>query len=131
MDIIVKTISKALVPFIWMFGAYIIIHGHLTPGGSFSGGTIVAAGIVLLVIGYGTKNAEKVVHDDNLHVVEAIAGVILVTLLVSELFLRGYLKVLMGYFNIFSAGEIMLLNTTGGIMVLAALIMIVYVFTRR
>ncbi len=131
MDLIVKTVAKGIVPFIWVYGAYIILHGHLTPGGSFSGGAIVAAGAVLLIIAYGTKRAEKFLHEDNLHLLEALAGAVLVFLLLSEMFFRDYVTVLMGYFDIVSAGYILLLNVAGGIMVLAALITIAYMFTRR
>ena len=88
MDIIIKTIAKGIVPFIWVFGAYVIIHGHLTPGGSFSGGVIVAAGAVLLMIAYGTAGSERFIHEDNLHYLEAVSGAILVSLLFTQVFLR-------------------------------------------
>ncbi|MBN2101679.1 MAG: hypothetical protein JW716_02290 [Candidatus Aenigmarchaeota archaeon] len=131
MDMIVRTVAKGIVPFIWIYGAYIILHGHITPGGSFSGGVIVAAGAVLLIIAYGTKGAEKSLHEDNLHLLEALAGAVLVFLLLSEMFFRDYVTVLMGYFDIVSAGYVLLLNVAGGVMVLAALITIAYMFTRR
>ena len=131
MDVIVRTVAKSMAPFIWLFGAYIILHGHITPGGSFSGGSIVAAGVVLLIIAYGTKNSEKVLHEDNLHIVEAAAGVILAFLILSDMFFRNQVKVLMGYFNVISAGHIVMLNVAGGLMVLSALIAIVYTFSRR
>ncbi|NOX71552.1 MAG: hypothetical protein GXO64_02535 [Candidatus Micrarchaeota archaeon] len=131
MDIIIRTIAKGIVPFVWLFGAYIILHGHITPGGSFSGGAAIAAGVVMLVIAYGTKNAEKVLHEDNLHLLEAVAGIILVFLVINEMFFREQTKVLMGYFNIISAGQVLLLNVAGGLMVLSALITIIYMFSRR
>ena len=49
-NFILKTSTGILLPLIFLFGAYIFIHGHLTPGGGFPGGTILAAGILLLYL---------------------------------------------------------------------------------
>lgn len=37
-DRIVKVITKMVFPFIVFYGLYIILHGHISPGGGFSGG---------------------------------------------------------------------------------------------
>ncbi len=42
--------TRILVPLIILFGAYIFVHGHLTPGGGFPGGTIIAAAALLLYL---------------------------------------------------------------------------------
>jgi multicomponent Na+:H+ antiporter subunit B len=42
--------SRLLVPLILLFGAYIFINGHLTPGGGFQGGAILASAILLLLL---------------------------------------------------------------------------------
>ena len=56
---IVKAISRLMAPFIWMFGLYIIAHGHLSPGGGFAGGVFLAGGFILLYLAMGTEpNAE-------------------------------------------------------------------------
>ena len=39
MTIIVKTITSWVKMLIFLFGIYIILFGHLTPGGGFAGGT--------------------------------------------------------------------------------------------
>jgi multicomponent Na+:H+ antiporter subunit B len=39
-----------LFPLITIFGAYLVIHGHLTPGGGFQGGAVMASGMALLLI---------------------------------------------------------------------------------
>jgi len=51
-SLIVRTSTRYLFPFIVMFGTYIFIHGHLTPGGGFPGGVIIAAGILLMYLAY-------------------------------------------------------------------------------
>ena len=53
MSLIVKTITRLIASFVTLFGIYIIFTGHLTPGGGFSGGVILAMAFVLLTIDYG------------------------------------------------------------------------------
>ena len=47
---LIGTGAKALFAPIVLFGAYIFIHGHLTPGGGFQGGAVVASGVLLLLL---------------------------------------------------------------------------------
>lgn len=42
--------SQLLVPLILLFGAYVFINGHLTPGGGFQGGAIVASAVLLMLL---------------------------------------------------------------------------------
>jgi len=49
-NFVLKTSTGILVPLIIMFGAYIFVHGHLTPGGGFPGGTIIAMASLLLYL---------------------------------------------------------------------------------
>ena len=53
MSEIVKTVSRIFAPLIVVFGIYITLHGHLTPGGGFAGGIIIAGAIILLVLAFG------------------------------------------------------------------------------
>lgn len=46
-DVILVQAVAVLAPFIMVFGFYVIIHGHLSPGGGFAGGTIIAAALIL------------------------------------------------------------------------------------
>lgn len=47
---ILETAANALVPIIILFGSYIFINGHLSPGGGFQGGAVIASAFVLLVM---------------------------------------------------------------------------------
>lgn len=58
MTIIVKTISSWIKVLVFLFGIYIILFGHLTPGGGFSGGVILAGSYILLLIAFGREYAE-------------------------------------------------------------------------
>ncbi len=48
--VIIKGTTKYLAPLILTFGAYVILHGHLTPGGGFQGGAVFASGLALLIV---------------------------------------------------------------------------------
>ncbi|MEN8187691.1 MAG: hydrogen gas-evolving membrane-bound hydrogenase subunit E [Bacteroidota bacterium] len=67
---IMRTGARVLFPTIVLLGIYVFIHGHLTPGGGFQGGTIVATGFLLMLISYKGFNT-----DHNIMVwIESLAG---------------------------------------------------------
>ena len=49
---IVHVAGKALFPMMILLGGYVFIHGHLTPGGGFQGGVIIATGYLFMLIAY-------------------------------------------------------------------------------
>ena len=53
MTLIVKTVTRWVKVFIFLFGVYIVITGHLGPGGGFAGGLIIACSYILLTLAYG------------------------------------------------------------------------------
>ena len=57
MSIIVKTVCDWLKGFILLYGIYIILYGHLTPGGGFAGGVIAATAFVLIMLAEGEQSA--------------------------------------------------------------------------
>jgi multicomponent Na+:H+ antiporter subunit B len=59
---IVKTITGWVKGFILVFGIYIVLYGHLTPGGGFGGGVIIAMTFVLLTLAFGKEEALKRFH---------------------------------------------------------------------
>lgn len=52
-DPILKAAATLLTPFILIFGIYIVLNGHLSPGGGFSGGAIIGAGLILAANAFG------------------------------------------------------------------------------
>lgn len=58
-DVILQTITGVLVPIIFIFGIYVILNGHLSPGGGFSGGAIIGAGLILYLNAFGFKKTER------------------------------------------------------------------------
>lgn len=53
-SVVLTTGTEMLFPFVVLFGAYIFIHGHLTPGGGFPGGATIATAFLLLYMAFVT-----------------------------------------------------------------------------
>lgn len=58
-DLIIKTAVRLMVPFIQLFGLYVIVHGHYSPGGGFQGGVILGASYILLALAYDLKTSQE------------------------------------------------------------------------
>ncbi len=91
-NFMLKTASKILFPIIMLFGIYVMIYGHLSPGGGFQGGVIVASGVLLLLI---SDKSFEVPHA-MIVALETFAGVSyvligLIGLLVLDKFLGNFL----------------------------------------
>ena len=68
-DPIVAPMSRFLIPVILVFGIYILLNGHLSPGGGFSGGAILAAGLMLFAMVWGDAAASAVLRPWRLQTV--------------------------------------------------------------
>lgn len=62
-DLIIKTVCRLLIPFIQLFGLYVIAHGHHSPGGGFQGGVILGASIILLAISTDLRTAVQRIRE--------------------------------------------------------------------
>jgi len=58
-DLVLRHGALLVVPAIILYGIYIILNGHLSPGGGFSGGAIVGAGLILYNLAFGDKSTQK------------------------------------------------------------------------
>ncbi|MEJ2182420.1 MAG: Na(+)/H(+) antiporter subunit B [Nitrospirota bacterium] len=56
-DIIRRTVSGVVIPFIQLFGFYVIVHGDSGPGGGFQGGVILGASVILYCLAFGLREA--------------------------------------------------------------------------
>lgn len=127
---IVNMISRKLVPYILLFGLYLISYGHLSPGGGFQGGVVLASGVILLCLTRGTTSTQKIFPEARLAFTEVgmffiflftgIAG-----LLAGGYFLENFLW-LGRAGEVPSAGFIFFLNITIGLKVGAGMILICF-----
>ncbi|WP_432823174.1 MnhB domain-containing protein [Trichloromonas sp.] len=56
-SLIVQTGVRLLVPFLQLFGLYVIVHGHYSPGGGFQGGVVLGSSFILLALAYDLKTS--------------------------------------------------------------------------
>lgn len=71
-DIIIKTVSRILIPFILLFALYVIMHGHHSPGGGFQGGVILGAGLVLFLIAHGLPEIKRHVSEKSVAIFSSL-----------------------------------------------------------
>jgi len=84
-SLVVRTSTRYLFPLIVLFGVYIFTHGHLTPGGGFPGGVIIAAGILLMYLAY--KDFQ--INHTRFKITESLAGIIFVGMGLAGLAIYG------------------------------------------
>jgi len=78
--VIVKSAADFFLPLSCVYGAYVVLHGHLSPGGGFQGGVLIASAILLVFLGYGSLKVKKTFNDHKLHSSETVAEIIYVVL---------------------------------------------------
>ena len=114
MSLIVKVITRLTVGLIFIYGIYISLHGHLSPGGGFAGGVIVALSFVHLVLAFGREELFQIIPKWFISLMEGFAAVAFLTLS-----LIGFSKGYFFYdwfaskgqtFSLFSSGAIPLYN---------------------
>ena len=125
---IVQCITQLMVPSIFLLGIYVVLHGHLTPGGGFAGGILIAGCFILMILAYGSdkiKNETKKWYatlGESLGIFLFWIFAFLGLLQGSSFFYNFIAKVNPGDPNtLFSAGIIPLCNLAIGIEVAAAL----------
>ncbi|MCX5725772.1 MAG: cation:proton antiporter [Candidatus Saganbacteria bacterium] len=121
---IVKTVAKLVASTIIIFGLYLVLHGHLTPGGGFAGGVIIASAFILLTLAFGKDKPSSVLNRSLASILESDGGLILISIALLG-FAGGYFFLNFlpkGYpFKILSDGIIPILDIAIGIIVAAAL----------
>lgn len=129
MTIIVKKTTQLIAGLVFLYGIYIIVHGHLTPGGGFAGGVVIAGSFILLILAFGSDFLNLVKEESGSTLYENLAILVVLFLAVSGLlfgtrvFFRNWLpKGTVG--QLVSAGMLPLYNIFVGIEVAASILTI-------
>lgn len=117
---IVKTVSRTIIPFIFLFGVYMIFFGHISPGGGFQGGVIVSMGIILAVVAYGEDIIDK--YKKEISLIEILG--------VSFFILAGISGIILGNSFFSSFGAIWALNIIIGMKVCSGIVLFFILFIR-
>ena len=75
-NVVIRTTARVLMPFMMVFGLYVIFHGEGGPGGGFQGGVILASAFVLYTLVHGIEASTAIVPKRYTDVLAA-AGVLL------------------------------------------------------
>jgi multicomponent Na+:H+ antiporter subunit B len=73
MTVVVRTLIRALLPLLLIFGAYIVSYGHVTPGGGFQGGMIIVGAVMSFYLAYG-YNIVRRFEEEDLDIAEHIGA---------------------------------------------------------
>ena len=115
---IVETATELLLPMVILFGVYVFMNGHLSPGGDFQGGAIIASGTMFLLLALPESHISRLMiavtesMSGFSYVVVGVLGVVL-----AGGFLDNRIIDLGTYGSLFSAGAIPLIYTFVGLKV--------------
>ena len=129
MSIIVKKTTQLIAGMIFLYGIYVIAHGHLTPGGGFAGGVIIAGAFILVTLANGSDFLKLVKEELGTTIVESVATITVVLIgsagfiFGTKVFFNNFLpKGIVG--NLVSAGVLPLYNIFVGMEVAASIFII-------
>ncbi len=129
MTVIVKKTTQLIAGMVFLYGIYVIIHGHLTPGGGFAGGVIMAGSFIFLILAFGSDFIHLTKEESGSTLYENLATLIVVFLAFSGIlfgakvfFLNWLPKGTVG--ELVSAGTLPLYNIFVGIEVASSILTI-------
>ena len=140
MSMIVRTVTRWMKGPILLFGIYIVLYGHITPGGGFGGGVIIACAFILITLALGEKNGLDIFSKGLASKLDS--GGLLIFLVVGWLgtylaagwaggyFFENFITTPeQSYFTLLSAGTMPVLNIALGLKVASALFLVFTVLT--
>ena len=122
-NIILRCGADSLLPLMLVYMFYIILHGHLSPGGGFQGGVLMVAVVTILYLGHGYETTTRALSANILHGSEGVASIVYVALAmlgvaVGAQFCQNILYQHGAVGDLYSSGTIFWMNLTVGIKVL-------------
>ena len=125
MSLIVKSVASLTAGLILLYGIYIITHGHISPGGGFAGGVIVALSFVLLMLAFGKELALEKISASKASMLESLGAVMFLAIALGGFgggyFFLNFFTNKGEPFRLFSAGIIPLCNIAISLKVAAGL----------
>jgi multicomponent Na+:H+ antiporter subunit B len=130
MTVIIRTIIRALLPVVLVFGVYLITYGHLTPGGGFQGGMALVGAVMSFYLAYGYEILRRFPHEELdlvehsgalAYLVVGLLGVFAGTLYLGNVIKGGTPG------SLFSGGIVFLLNLIVGVKVAAGTLLVLLI----
>jgi len=113
-SLIVSKISRWVAPVIFVFGIYVIMYGHLSPGGGFPGGVILSSAFILVMLARGRDEALHTLPFGLAKELDAVGALLFLLLAWTGLVLSGVFFV--NFLHRISPGEPMRLWSGGFIL---------------
>jgi multicomponent Na+:H+ antiporter subunit B len=136
MSMIVQTVTRWLKGPIMLFGIYLVAYGHITPGGGFGGGVVIASAFILITLAAGQAEGQRAFplgaasRLDSIGLLIFLALGWLGTAWASGYFFQNYIATdEAARFTLFSGGVIPLGNLALGLKVASALFLVFTVLT--
>ncbi len=82
--------SRKLAPYVLLFGCYLISNGHLSPGGGFQGGVVLASGLILPALGCRKERRQDLMSNLSLSIGETFGFILLFLIGISGILISGY-----------------------------------------
>ncbi|MDD4894094.1 MAG: MnhB domain-containing protein [Candidatus Omnitrophica bacterium] len=76
MTLIVKTVTRLVINVVFLYGIYIVLQSHTSPGGGFAGGVIIALSFILLMLAFGKDAVLKKLNRSKAIFIMSLAAVI-------------------------------------------------------
>lgn len=135
MSLIVRTACGWLKGFILVYGVYLILYGHLTPGGGFSGGVVCASAFVLITLAEGEGAGSRVFSRAAASRGDGVGALLFLLMAVLGLLVAGTFFVNIWstdpsqHFRLFSGGIMPFCNVGIGLKVCSSLFLVFVVLT--
>jgi len=110
LTLIVKTVTRLVIGFIVVYGASVVLYGHITPGGGFAGGVMLACALILIVLAFGKRKVFGIVSEKKLSGWDSLAALGIIEIVFIGLFGEMFFK------DIFTHGQPMALVSGGTIL---------------
>ena len=133
-NLILRVVSKFIIPLIFLFALYVQFHGDFGPGGGFQAGVIFSAGIILYALVFGVDTAKQIIPPVLLRLLASIGVLIYAGTGVATLLLGGkYLE-----YGVLASSQlagqhlgILVIELGVGITVMSVMLIIFFTFAER
>lgn len=131
-DLIVRCMADFLLPIALVYGFAVIFHGHLSPGGGFQGGVVVAVSVILIFLAYGAEGVRDCFCPHRLHTNEVIGSVAYIIFAMLGIyfgfnFCRNVFASSGEFGAVWSGGTIFLMNLAVGYKVLTGVSLLLFI----
>ena len=124
MTSVVQNVARLILGFVFLYGLYVVVTGHLSPGGGFAGGVIMMSGIAMAILAFGGDRTRELVAENRCHVADGGGALVFVVVALLGLFGGGFFTNFLSTGSVhkfISGGTILLANLAIGIKVAAGL----------